>query len=68
MNKKLVAPFVTWLLFMVVGLSGLINGIQHQDAWRVAAAGISLLVSSGFLYFIIQHTAKKELKAVRVRK
>lgn len=67
MNKKLVAPFVTWLLFMVVGLSGLINGIQHQDAWRVAAAGISLIISSGLLYFIIRNTAK-ELKAVRVRK
>ncbi|MES2275358.1 MAG: hypothetical protein V4592_05010 [Bacteroidota bacterium] len=67
MNKKLVAPFITWLLFMVVGLSGLINGIQHHEGWRIAVAGISILISSGFLYFIIRHTAK-ELKAVRVRK
>ena len=67
MNKKLVAPFVTWLLFMVAGLSGLINGIQNQDAWRVAVAGISMIISSGLLLFIILNTAK-ELKAVRVRK
>jgi hypothetical protein len=67
MNKKLVTPLIVWLMFMVVGIAALANGVQHQAGWRIAAAAIALLISSGFIYIIISHT-KKELKAVRVKK
>ena len=67
MNKKLVTPFITWLLFLVIDLSALAKGIAGHENWRITVAGLALVVVTGFLYITLSHTAK-ELKPVRVRK
>jgi len=66
MNKKLVTPFITWLLFLVIDLSSLAKGIANHESWRITTAGLALMVATGFLYVVIRHTAK-ELKPVRIR-
>lgn len=67
MNKKLVVPFIVWILFLLVDMVSLIKGIQLHQGLRVAVAGIALIGITGFLYFIIRQTTK-QLKPVRVRK
>ena len=68
MNKKLITPIMTWLLFVIADLSALANGITNHKSLQTVVAGIALLISTGFLLSLIQRHQAKNLKPVRVRK
>lgn len=67
MNKKLVTPFITWLMFMVIGITSLINGIELNQTWRIMAAGAGLSIAIGFLVVILMNNNRKQLQPVRVK-
>lgn len=67
MNKKLITPIMMWLLFVIVDLSALANGITNHKSLQAVVAGIALLISTGFLLSLIQRCNTRNLKPVRVR-
>lgn len=67
MNKKLVIPFIIWLLFLALDIASLIRGISEQQNLRIIGAGVAMTIAIAFLVFILRNQHKEEVKAVPVR-
>ncbi|PTQ99587.1 hypothetical protein C8P68_102412 [Mucilaginibacter yixingensis] len=66
MNKKLVTPLITWLIFATLDIAFLIKSIELNQSWRMMAAVAGLLISA---FFVVTATMqnRRELKPVRVK-
>jgi len=66
MNNKLVAPFITWLMFMLVDIASLIAGLQQHQNLLIMLAAMGFIAGMIYLYIIMRHD-DRELKPIRVR-
>jgi uncharacterized sodium:solute symporter family permease YidK len=66
MTNRLFAPFIAGLLFLVIDLAILIEGINNHEGWRITTAVIVFIIAVVLLFLIFKNN-RRELKPVRVR-